>query len=302
MLSLFIMDEECLHSFAPTHWPLHAPMVSHLQVFCRAKRKGAHLEAHVFVVRTGSPDRGQSANAMGPNVPPHSAVRRVLNQIPKHDDVAIAMPCILPAIWNVEVAGVHAKIVVATARCLVMAVAKEAWCLHRRISAKVDPRPDYNFRRVDRGCLERFRRQANSLSERLTRKLKERFESSGQLACDSTCLFSTDAIMCTIHLEHSLGECNPTSDSVLACLGNAITAIGKSHANLILLRFRSMCLSLLSMAVSTTLPQPAAKETGRKIRGIRASWHDTCTGVAGTLGMVFHQVWAVITRCLVAAQ
>ena len=74
-------------------------------------------------VRTRSPDRGQSANAMGPNAPPHSAVRRTLNQIPKHGDVAIAMPCILLAIWSVEVAGVHATIVVATAQCLVMALA-----------------------------------------------------------------------------------------------------------------------------------------------------------------------------------
>ena len=35
---------------------------------------------------------------------------------------------------------------------------------------------------------------------------------------------------------------------------------------------------------------------------IRRRWHDTCTGVEGPLGMVFHQVWSVITRCLVAAQ
>jgi hypothetical protein len=35
---------------------------------------------------------------------------------------------------------------------------------------------------------------------------------------------------------------------------------------------------------------------------IRRRWHDTCTGVEGPLGMVFHQVWSVITRCLVASQ
>lgn len=40
--------------------------------------------------------------------------------------------------------------------------------------------------------------------------------------------------MCTINLGHSLGECNPISDYVLACLGNLLTAIGNSHVNLIM--------------------------------------------------------------------
>ena len=80
----------------------------------QSEKKSDHLEAHAFVVRTRSPDRAQSANA---------AVGRTLNQITKHGDVAIAMPCILHAIWSVEVAGIHARIVVATARGLVVAMA-----------------------------------------------------------------------------------------------------------------------------------------------------------------------------------
>ena len=66
---------KCKRMTFKQRWPCKSS-----KVFYRANIKIYHLEAHAFVVRTRSPDRGQSANAMGPNVPLHSAVKRTLNQ------------------------------------------------------------------------------------------------------------------------------------------------------------------------------------------------------------------------------